>query len=169
MILHHRAVHKFIWVGFMPNSETLNLSDPISQVSGEYRSVSSLLSRLRFHRIHQDLVEISLDLEGCSLDLNEILPNLDRFGLVSVDLKNISSNLKEILLDLRLRERGKMRVRGWYFPARHHSIKSVSIGFQNPKPPLNLHPLGFDAGDLPSTASCLDRVGWFCWVLGWFG
>ena len=38
------------------------------------------------------------------------------------------------------------------------SVGSVSVGFQNLKPPFDLHPLVSDVRDPPSTASYSDRV-----------
>jgi len=37
-------------------------------------------------------------------------------------------------------------------------VGSISVMFQNLKPPFNSHPFVFDVRDLPSTASYLDRV-----------
>ena len=35
----------------------------------------------------------------------------------------------------------------------------VSVGFRNPKPPLDRHPLGFEVGDPPPTAGCFEQAG----------
>ena len=37
-------------------------------------------------------------------------------------------------------------------------VNSISVEFQNPKPPLNSHPSSSDIRDPPSTASYSDRV-----------
>jgi len=35
----------------------------------------------------------------------------------------------------------------------------ISVGFQNPKLPLDPHPSSFDVGDLMPTTGCFDRAG----------
>ena len=78
-----------------------------------------------------------------------------------LNLEETSPNLNEILLVLdkfeRERERGQ-GLGGWQFPVRPHLVGSVSIGFQNPKLPLDPHSSGSDTRDLSSTTNCSNWV-----------